>query len=286
MIRINLLMGAKMNINFNFYNKPTFKANYSPYGSWKKPSQSGKYKVNRPLIQGVAASSLNNSNSTSVRDLSDIVLKCDNPQDLVRYTKEIYKKISTYNRQYGSHSPNLAQEKGIIADVIANIESKIDFQRLGIKPDELKIEELIEYGSEFAFWTTSLDGSRRNGFERPSYVRNAAEYVELVEIKDAHEARAEFKKIIKRLPQNVVQADKELQGKYDIEYDKALLEYQRLPYARKLTTPEPVRKSSPIYGKLRSYKSSKSYPGYIDYKQSKRTSENERWLRDTFDNTN
>lgn len=277
-----------MNVNFNL----SFGAGYGPYGSWKKPGQT-VHRTNRqeqPKIQGVSMVSkpLRNIDTIHSKNINELVLISKTPKELAENIKALNLTVSAYDAQHAGNSSTIEQAKETVQKITAKIDSKIDFKSLGVNPHSLTDEELIEYGAEFAFWTTSLDGKKRNGLERPFYVRSALEYIELIENEYPLFAAFEFKDIIARMPKSITEADKRQQEEYDLQYKKAYADYQRLPFTKKINTIEPRQKYSPIYGKLKILERAKAtaHQDYVNKKTVSRQQAYDEWLQNTFDNSN
>lgn len=279
-----------MNVNFSLYKQPYFTGTVN--ARWSKPG----YKVNKqnqPAVQQVSmdkhSSSIKDIGAVRTKYLSEIVLMNDSPEELAEHIMALKRKVLEHDlRKNAPYDPKIEHARNIVRDTILHIDCKIDFRSLGVNPDKLTEDEKIEYGSKFAFWTTSFDGAKRGKFERPYYVRSAHEYIDLLEERHPLYAAEEFGDIVKRFSERERNADKRIQDAYDADYKRTLSEYQRLPFSRKLTVPMPQQKYTPIYGRLKKLEEVRqnAYDDYIANKQASQREEYERWLRDTFDNTN
>lgn len=279
-----------MNVNFNLYRQPYFTGTVN--ARWSKPGYK-TYGFKQPAAQkpsmDKSTSYMNDIGTIRVKHLSEIVLMNDSPRELTEYIKGLKRKVVEHDlKRNAPYDQKIEDARNIVRDTILHIDCKIDFRSLGIDPDKLTEDEKIEYGSKFAFWSTSFDGLKRSGFERPYYVRSAREYINLLEEQHPLYAADEFGDIVKRFSERERNADKRIQDSYDADYKRAFNEYQRLPFARKMGTLPPEQKYTPIYGRLKKLEDTRkhAYDDYIKNKQAYQRAEYERWLQDTFDNTN
>lgn len=281
-----------MNVNFGLYSKISFGAT-SKY-RWGSPNPKMAHRNNRKDEIGFqntglsVSTSMNDIGTPRVKHVSEVVLMYNSPEEIANYVKRLNRKVEEHDRINRSYNEEIEMARGVVTDVVSLLDCKIDFNRLGINPEELTDNEAIEYGSKFAFWTTSLNGAPRNGRERPGIVRSANEFMALVEEKHPLYAAGEFEDIIKRLSPQALKNDKRIQDTYDAEYARACIDYKKLPFSKRIVAYEPTLKYSPIYGNL--IRLQKLYEETIEqYKQAgeaARRAEYQNWLDNTFMNTN
>ncbi len=265
-----------MNINFNSYN-PSFGAR-APYG-WHKPSS---VKHTETVKRSPSRNNLDDMGTVPLKYSSEVVLAFDTPEALAKYVKKLDNRVKAYESTNGGYDPEIDASKDIVEDIISFIDCKIDFQRLGINSKSLSKDELIDYGSQFAFWTTNLNGKPRNNRERPAAVRSTNEYIKLVQDRYPICAAAEFENLIERLPSDVLKQDRKMQDGYDAEYQKAHYDYRTLPFSQRIMTFEPKRKYTPIYGKVELLRKLRAEI-VDDSKSAQQKARHEKWLQERMD---
>jgi len=279
-----------MNVNFNIYQVSFGVKNKYRWGS---PVLSETSKGNAKLQMtstntGLSDASIKDIGVLRAKHVSEVVLMYDTPEQIAAYVKRLNQKVEEHDRIKRSYDEEIEMARGVVTDVVSLLDCKIDFNRLGIDPEDLTNDEAIEYGSKFAFWTTSINGAPRNGRERPGIVRSANEFMALVEEKHPLYAAGEFEDIIKRLSPHVLKNDRRIQDSYDAEYARACIEYQKLPFSRRLLIFEPTQKYSPIYGNLTRLEilREQEIERINRAREESRKAEYQNWLDNAFMNSN
>jgi len=289
-----------MNVTFN-PNKINFTAR-TRYG-WTKPEPDEAHRRSR--LKGAAAPLDTFERSKVTRRIeskpaqdaygtmrpkhvSEVVLMYDTPEKLTEYLTGLYYRVREYDTTPGGYDETAELARDVLADIVLFLDCKVDLKRLGINAEKMPDLEKIEYGAQFAFFTTNLEGANRNGFVRPGYIRSANEYVKLVENEHPLFAAGEFSDIMKRLPKGKLESDKRIQDGYDAEYKRACADYKRRSFTDRLGRQEPKLKYSPLYGKLKRLEKLQKDTEirYQREREEEQRAEYQRWLDDTFMNTN
>lgn len=100
--------------------------------------------------------------------LNRIIFTAKSPKELVQYYTDYCYSLTKKNGEKNTGLESLM----FLLDV------KIDFEALGINPDELSISDKVKFLALYDYWAASMDGAPRNGYKKPAFIKSPAEFLE------------------------------------------------------------------------------------------------------------
>ncbi len=173
-------------------------------------------------------------------DMHTVIHHYQKPRELVQYYADYFNEVLR-SEPNGNETTD---------HIIANLDYKIDFDMLGMSESDLNLRDKARFAALFDFWSVTLEGKPRNGFERPAFVRSPEEYLDILSKDDKRYDSIIFEANLLlgfRFTEEEKNADNELQKVLDAEYEQMVKDRKKLPFgdrgAKPVTLRSPINRS-------------------------------------------